>query len=92
MVDLQLRTQQIWEVPSSLDGSLALSSSGSEIFFYGPYHDNLGLYKWNVGDTEIAKVYEGKRHVRSIDGQTRGLADGRFLVIEKDGYSIISST
>jgi hypothetical protein len=88
--DLKTQTQQIWETPPEVAGSDALSSAGPVVFFYGPYEDKTGIYKWTIGDSHVEKVYEGRRHARGVSSHTRGLSNGLFLRIDETGYTIIS--
>lgn len=81
--DLEKKTQEIWETPVEVVGSNGLTANGHTVYFHGPYKDEQGIYQWCIGD-------EGAKRLGNYEGRLRGLRRGRFLAVEKAGYTIIS--
>lgn len=83
LLDVEAKTQQIWEPPAEVYGSGAISKLGNRIYFHGPYRDKSGIYEWQIGSEKAQRVAE-------YSNQLRGLPQGRFLAQSDSGYTIIS--
>jgi hypothetical protein len=81
--DLKSKTQEISETPDAVVGSVAISSLDSRIYFHGPFNDEPGLYEWRIGS-------ESAERIGSYSGHLRGLRNGRFLAVDKAGYTVVS--
>ena len=83
LFDLESKQQTVWDVPSELAGSGAITSVRDQVYFHSPYKDDDGIYKWQIGSKAASRV-------GSHEGMLRGLTEGRFLVVGKEDYTIIS--
>jgi hypothetical protein len=81
--DLENKTQTIWEPPGVVSGSGAITALGENVFFHGPYRDDEGIYEWQIG-SDLAK------RIGSYSGSLRGIRNGMFLAVERDGYTLLS--
>jgi hypothetical protein len=89
--DLESKTQEVWETPGEVVGSNGLTMIGRTVYFHSPYNDEQGIYEWQIGDDVAALI--GKHAGSLADanaGHLRGLRRGRFLAVEKTGYTILS--
>jgi hypothetical protein len=71
-VDLETRSQRVWDTPDAVHGAGAVSAEGPTAFFHGPYNDRTGVYAWRFGDARAVRV-------SSFDAPLRGLPGGWFL-------------
>jgi hypothetical protein len=83
LFDVEAKTQQIWQPPSKISGSKAITKQGNKIYFHSPYHYEYGIYEWKIGSEEVEKV-------ATYSSRLRGLSNGRFLAQGNSGYTIIS--
>jgi hypothetical protein len=81
--DLKSRTQEIWETPDAVVGSGAITMLDSRVYFHSPYNDEPGVYEWRIGS-------EAAERIGSYSSRLRGLRNGRFLAVEKFGYTVVS--
>ena len=91
--DLENKSHEIWRAPSVLAGSNGITSAGGAVYFHSPYDDEQGIYEWRIGDDVARRIgerpgYPAGAHARRL----RGLRGGRFLAVEKSGYTVISPT
>jgi hypothetical protein len=77
------RRQQIMILPGNVEGSNAVTVLNDEVFFYSPYDDQSGIYRWYVGSKTADRV-------GSYEKSVRGLAGGRFFAVDRGGYTILS--
>lgn len=82
LIDLTNGSREIKPTPEDLHGSSALSLDEEHVYFWGPYRDKTGIYKWLIG----AAGYE---RIGDHEGPLRGLPGGRFLHKRSDGFSIL---
>jgi hypothetical protein len=80
--DLESRRQYVYETPCELAGCKAVTTTGEDVFFHGPYRDKESVYHWRVGAETATRV-------GSHSGRLRGMPGGRFLAIEEHGYRIL---
>jgi len=80
--DLASKSQKIWVTPEEVAGSRGITVVGQTVYFHAPFNDETGIYRWPIGDKYANKIGS---HV----GRLRGLRGGRFLSVEKAGYTII---
>lgn len=83
LFDVESKTQEVWQPPSEVAGSGAISKSGNTIYFHSPYHYKFGIYKWKIGSEEVERIATYSSHLR-------GLSNGKFLALGNSGYTIIS--
>jgi len=82
--DLENKSQQIYSVPDELRGSNAISCKDNTVFFHSPYDDENGIYRWTLNEGNATRI-------GGYSGRLRGLTSGRFLAIEKSGYTIVAA-
>jgi hypothetical protein len=91
--DLENKSQEIWETPGELAGSHGLTSNGRTVYFHSPYEDEQGIYEWQIGSGAARRIGEHSGYLVGVHArQLRGLRGGRFLAVEKAGYTVISPT
>lgn len=83
LFDVESKTQQIWQPPSEVFGSKAITKLGNKIYFHSPYHHEYAIYEWIIGSEEVERI-------ESYWSSLRGLSNGRFLARGNSGYTIIS--
>lgn len=71
-VDLEARSQRVWQTPNAVHGAGAVAAEGQTIFFHGPYDDRNRAYVWMLGAVNAERV-------GSFTGPLKGLGGGRFL-------------
>jgi hypothetical protein len=86
-IDLRTMSHEQWETPELVHGSGALTvgtpHTGREVvFFYGPYDDRTGVFRWRVGDSTPDRI-------AAHPGPLRGLRGGRFLATGTAGYTVL---
>lgn len=79
------RETNAWQAPHEIRGAHAVTLAGGVAFFYGPYEDVQGIYRWRLGDQKAERIGE---HA----GPLRGLPKGRFISQEDAGFTIVSLT
>jgi hypothetical protein len=84
LLDLNERTQRVWESPGEVTGSSAITAVGEVVFFHGPYKDKAGVYAWKIGSNAAERIGQ-------YPTPLRGLPLGRFIAVGKEGYTIISA-
>ncbi len=84
LLNIEVRTQQIWETPNLLKGSNAVTKLDEKVYFHSPYKDQTRMYKWETGSEKAEKIGEHSSYF------VRGLPNGKFLSRNDSGYSIIS--
>jgi hypothetical protein len=84
LLNIEVRTQQIWETPNLLKGSNAVTKLDEKVYFHSPYKDQTGMYKWETRSEKAEKIGEHSSYF------VRGLPNGKFLSRNDSGYSIIS--
>lgn len=89
--DLENKTQEIWETPGEVAGSNGLTAVGSTVYFHSPYEDEPGVYEWQIGDDAAHRIGNHSGYLVGAHAcHLRGLRRGRFLAVEKAGYTIVS--
>jgi hypothetical protein len=81
--DLENKTQEVVEPPNVVSGSGAIAVLAQRVYFHSPYRDEAGIYEWRIGSESADKI-------GSYSGPLRALRSGRFLSIEKSGYTVLS--
>ncbi len=81
-LNIKSQNQDIYELPDKLAGSSALATDGRNFYFYGPYHDQHGLFHWRPGGAP--------ERIGTHPGPLRGLGRGTFLAVELSGYTTIT--
>jgi len=73
-VDVRTLAVEEWLMPEELQGATAVTSFKDEIFLHSPYHDENGLYRWQLGENSFERIGEYSRPLR-------GLRNGRFIAM-----------
>jgi len=82
-LDLERKTQKVWETPALVAGSGAITALDDIVYFHRPYGDEEGIYEWRIGS-------ESANRLGSYSGHLRALRNGRFLATDKVGYVVLS--
>ena len=82
-IDLGTRTRDVFSTPESVHGAHAICAVQDRIYFAGPYGQRTALHEWRLGDTTAPRC-------GTLDGVVRGLNDGRLLVRDASGYTVVS--
>jgi hypothetical protein len=82
-LDLETKTQKIWERTPEVAGSNAITYAENNVFFHSPYRDEHGVWKWELGQSSATRIGEYK-------GSLRGLRPGQFLGVRSAGYSVLA--
>jgi hypothetical protein len=84
-VDLEARSQRIWETPRAVHGAGAVAAEGQTAFFHGPYDDRTAAYAWTLGGSSAERV-------GSFTGRLKGLRGGWFLGRVGDQFARVRFT
>ncbi|MGI8542549.1 MAG: hypothetical protein ACR2MD_03635 [Aridibacter sp.] len=89
LLDIETRTQKVFETPMSAHGFSAISKLDEKVYFHHRYDSEIegtdfGIYEWEIGSESVQKIGEYKGHF------VRGLPNGQFFSMTDSGYSIIS--
>jgi hypothetical protein len=82
LFDARTRSVRTWDTPEEVHGSKAVTVAGGVAFFHRPYGDDGGIWRWPFGAKSAERVAFHR-------GYLRGLAGGRLLGTQDDGYRMI---
>ncbi|MFT3993962.1 MAG: hypothetical protein QM660_06615 [Dysgonomonas sp.] len=86
LVELNINTFKaiIYKTSDKFVGAHAMSAYQGQALFYGGYNKNQKFYLWNIWQQQAILIgeYSG--------GRIRGIGDGKFISVEKNGFKIIN--
>lgn len=85
LVELNINTFKavIHKTSDKFVGAHAMSAYQGQVLYYGGYNNNEKFYLWNIWQQQAVLIgeYSG--------GHIRGIGDGKFISVEKNGFKII---
>ena len=73
-LDCRSQAQEVLSLPRSLAGSKAISTDGSQHWFFSPGAHESELFSWKPSDGE-------PKQLATLEGRLRGLPGGRFMTV-----------
>ncbi|QDG49322.1 hypothetical protein FIV42_00795 [Persicimonas caeni] len=83
-LDAEGTGETYWPIPKKLRLPLAISTVGEVTYFWRPYNDRDGVYRWKLGSEDCERIADAQDWLA-----VRGLTGGRFLYPRQDSYNIV---